>query len=208
MARYERDYDAGWGRNRGRTGRADGFGSAGYDREVLRSRSRGRSYIDHSVSPVSGYRPREHGGFEGMTDTGWGYVFVDDTDEPIQHYGAHRRAGYGSGSQGGGYGAYGRGRTGPGYTAGGAPYRGGPLRGYDRGTGSSYGPRPGYGRGAGGRGWERGEGMRGANRFGAGDRGQYGPEYERGYDRDLGDRVREGWDDLRQGAGNLFRRNR
>lgn len=209
MARYGRDYGAGWDRNRG-TGRGrGGFGGEGYDRDAVRSRSRGRGYVDHPVSPVSGYTPRGHGGFESYMDTEWGYEFVDDTFEPFRSYGgAGRQGSYGAGGQGGGYGAYGRGRSGPGYTAGGAPYRGGQLRGYDRGMGSSYGPRPGYGRSAGGRGWGYGEGMRGAGRFGAGNRGEYGPEYERGYDRDLGDRVREGWDDLRQGAGNLFRRNR
>lgn len=158
-----------------------GYGEAGWSGW---SGSRG----GHDLGGGSGSSGRGYGGLDGR-----GYD-VDDfqrfTAGPDRSHPGGRlpASGYTGGYSGGGY--SGGGYSGGGYSGGG--YTGGGSSGWNSGYQGGY----------------TGDLGRGTQGYGAGNWSRdYGSDFgPRGYDHDLGDRVREGWDHLRDRARSFFRR--
>ncbi|HEU4561193.1 MAG TPA: hypothetical protein VFS20_25295 [Longimicrobium sp.] len=224
MARYGMDYDRGY---RGARGYGSDYREGGdWNRDEFTSGSRHYNTVhnDWHINrdagtgdrgwvggnrQMGGYgyhggtgsmrpnRDLDQGGYGEAGWTGWsGARSSRDLggDDRWERYGTTSRGFGGSGNRGydvedystfragGGY--TGGGYTGGGYTGGG--YSGGGYMGGGYTGGMNRGSMGGYGASN----WSR-------------DRGEFN---DRGYDQDFGDRVREGWDNLRDHARGFFRR--
>lgn len=232
MARYGMDYDRGYrgAQDYGRDYRGGGdwnrdeftsgtrqYNTMHNDWHINRGWDTGDRGWSGGTRPAGGYgyqggagygrpdRDLDQGGYGEAGWTGWsgarGGRDLGGQDR-LERYGTSSRGFGGMGNRGYDVEDYSTFRAGGGYTGGG--YTGGGYTGGGYSGGYSGGNYAGGGYTGGGYAGGMNRGTMGG--YGASNWGRDRAEYDRGYDHDLGDRVREGWDDLRDRARHFFRR--